>query len=131
MAVSLDAVDRACRRARLRDRARGGCGVAHLHREARPARRRRSSAPASSAALVSARSRASVVADSVAGAVSSAGQLQSVFVVEDGVAHTRMITTGDDRRGRSRSSPVFAQGEKVVAPAPAGLADGARVEVRP
>jgi RND family efflux transporter MFP subunit len=58
------------------------------------------------------------------------GQLQSVFVVEDGVAHTRLVTTG---RRTSNAVEVLSglnAGEKVVLPVPVGLQDGAMVEVR-
>jgi RND family efflux transporter MFP subunit len=70
-----------------------------------------------------------VVAVPVA-AVMERGQLQSVFVVEDGMAHTRPVTTG---RGTGNAVEVLAglsAGEKVVMPVPEGLRDGARVEVR-
>jgi RND family efflux transporter MFP subunit len=58
------------------------------------------------------------------------GQLQSIFVVEDGVAHTRLVTTG--RRGSNAVEVLSGlnAGEKVVVPVPSGLQDGARVEVR-
>ena len=40
-------------------------------------------------------------------AVVERGQLQSVFVVEDGAARTRLITTGQTRAGdRSKCSPA-------------------------
>jgi len=61
------------------------------------------------------------------GAVTDRGQLQSVFVVEDGVARARLVTMG--RKGEVLSG--LSAGEKVIAPVPAGLEDGARVEVRP
>jgi RND family efflux transporter MFP subunit len=58
------------------------------------------------------------------------GQLQSVFVMEDGAAHTRLVTTG--RRGNNAVEVLSGlnAGEKVVMPVPPGLQDGARVEVR-
>jgi len=58
------------------------------------------------------------------------GQLESVFVIEDGVARTRLVTTG--KRGPDVIEVLsgLSQGEKVISPAPASLADGARVEVR-
>lgn len=59
------------------------------------------------------------------------GQLQSVFVMEDSVARTRLVTTG--KRGPNAVEVLsgLSEGEKVVSPVPATLADGARVEVRP
>jgi multidrug efflux system membrane fusion protein len=59
------------------------------------------------------------------------GQLQQVFVIEDAQARLRMITAG--RRAGSRVEVLsgLTAGEKIVAPVPAGLTDGARVEVHP
>jgi RND family efflux transporter MFP subunit len=58
------------------------------------------------------------------------GQLQSVFVVENGAAHMRLVTTG--RRGSDAVEVLsgLSEGEKIVHPIPAGLTDGARLEVR-
>jgi RND family efflux transporter MFP subunit len=58
------------------------------------------------------------------------GQLQSVFVVEDGVAHTRLVTTGRRTSDAVEVLSGLTAGEKVVLPLPVGLQDGARVEVR-
>ena len=58
------------------------------------------------------------------------GQLQSVFVMEDGCARTRLVTTGERRQTAVEVLSGLSEGEKLVSPAPAGLADGARVEVR-
>ena len=58
------------------------------------------------------------------------GQLQSVLVVEDGVARTRLVTTGRRSGEAVEVLSGLSEGEKVVAPLPAALADGARVEVR-
>ena len=58
------------------------------------------------------------------------GQLQSVFVVEDGVAHTRLVTTGRRANNAVEVLSALNAGEKVVLPVPVGLQDGARVEVR-
>ena len=58
------------------------------------------------------------------------GQLQSVYVVEDGVAHTRLITTGRRNSDAVEVLSGLNAGEKVVLPVPVGLQDGARVEVR-
>ncbi len=70
-----------------------------------------------------------VVAIPVA-AVIERGHLQSVFVIEGGLAHSRMVTTGERRSGAVEVLSGVAAGEKVVAPVPDGLADGAPVEVR-
>ena len=58
------------------------------------------------------------------------GQLQSVFVVEDGLAHTRLVTTGRRTGNAVEVLSGLTAGEKVVLPVPVGLQDGARVEVR-
>jgi len=58
------------------------------------------------------------------------GQLQSVFVIEDGCARTRLITTGERRQSAVEVLSGLSEGEKLVSPVPAGLTDGARVEVR-
>jgi RND family efflux transporter MFP subunit len=64
------------------------------------------------------------------GALTERGQLQSVFVVEDGVARTRLVTTGRRTGGGVEVLSGLTAGEKVVLPVPAGLQDGGRVEVR-
>ena len=66
-----------------------------------------------------------------AGAVTERGQLQSVLVVDNGVARTRLITTGQRTKDRVEVLSGLTAGEKVIFPAPEGLADGAKVEVRP
>ena len=58
------------------------------------------------------------------------GQMQSVFVVEDGVAHTRLVTTGRRAGAAVEVLSGLNAGEKVVVPLPPALQDGARVEVR-
>jgi RND family efflux transporter MFP subunit len=65
------------------------------------------------------------------GALMERGQLQSVFVVEDEVAHTRLVTTGRRNRDALEVLSGLNAGERIVAPLPPGLRDGARVEVRP
>ena len=57
------------------------------------------------------------------------GQLQSVFVIEDGCAHRAWSPPANAGRAVEVLSGL-SEGEKVVSPVPAGLADGARVEVR-
>jgi RND family efflux transporter MFP subunit len=59
------------------------------------------------------------------------GQLQSAFVVEDGVAHTRLVTTGRRAGDVVEILSGLNAGEKAVAPPVPGLQDGSRVEVRP
>jgi RND family efflux transporter MFP subunit len=66
-----------------------------------------------------------------ASALVERGQLQSVFVAEDGAARTRLITTGERSKGVVEVLSGIGAGEKVVAPVPTGLQDGARLEVRP
>ena len=63
-------------------------------------------------------------------ALTERGQLQSAFVVEDGVAHTRLVTTGRRTGNAVEVLSGLTAGEKVVLPVPVGLQDGARVEVR-
>ena len=70
-----------------------------------------------------------VVAIPVA-ALMDRGQLQSVFVVEDGVAHTRLVTTGRRTKDGVEVLSGLNAGETLVVPIPQGLQDGARVEVR-
>jgi RND family efflux transporter MFP subunit len=65
-----------------------------------------------------------------ASAVMERGQLQSVFVAEDGTARTRIVTLGQRSDGAVEVLSGLAPGEKVVAPIPQGLRDGARLEVR-
>ena len=55
-------------------------------------------------------------------ALAERGQLQSVFVVEDGVAHTRLVTTGRRAGDAVEVLSGLNAGEKVVLPVPAGLA---------
>jgi membrane fusion protein, multidrug efflux system len=69
-------------------------------------------------------------------AVSERGQLQSVFVEEQGVeehglARTRLITLGDKSKDEVEVLSGLSAGDKVILPVPQGLADGARVEVAP
>lgn len=63
-------------------------------------------------------------------AVVERGQVQSVFVIEDGSAHSRLITTGGREQGLIEVLSGLSQGEKVVSQPPTGLTDGARVEVK-
>jgi multidrug efflux pump subunit AcrA (membrane-fusion protein) len=65
-----------------------------------------------------------------AAALIERGQLQSVFVVDSGVARNRLITTGKRESNALEVLSGLAEGEKVVSPIPSGLADGSRVETR-
>jgi RND family efflux transporter MFP subunit len=64
-----------------------------------------------------------------AAAVTERGQLRSVFVVENGFAHNRLITMGRKSGGALEVLSGLSAGEQVVSPVPPGLEDGARVEV--
>jgi RND family efflux transporter MFP subunit len=66
-----------------------------------------------------------------AAALMDRGQLQSVFVVEDGVAHTRLVSTGRRAGDAVEVLSGLNPGERVVRPLPPDLRDGARVEIRP
>jgi len=58
------------------------------------------------------------------------GQLQSVFVIEDGFARNRLVTTGNRQADGVEVLSGLSDGEKVANPPGSGLSDGARVEVR-
>jgi len=65
-----------------------------------------------------------------ASAIVERGQLQSVFVIEDGFARNRLITTGKRQPDAVEVLSGLTEGEKVVSRLTSGLADGVRVEVR-
>jgi RND family efflux transporter MFP subunit len=65
-----------------------------------------------------------------ADAVTERGQLQSVVVAENGVAHTRLITTGQKSKDQVEVLSGLTAGEMVIFPVPPGLSDGAAVEIR-
>ena len=54
-----------------------------------------------------------------------------MFVAENGVAHSRIVTTGERRGGGWEILSGLNDGEKVIAPVPGGLGDGDRIEVQP
>ncbi|MBI5280283.1 MAG: efflux RND transporter periplasmic adaptor subunit [Candidatus Solibacter usitatus] len=58
------------------------------------------------------------------------GQVRKVFVVQGGIARGRLVTTGAANEGRMAILSGLSAGEMVVAPVPAGLLDGGKVEVR-
>ena len=64
-------------------------------------------------------------------ALISNGQLESVYVVENGVAHTRLVSTGRRAGDMVEILSGLSAGEKVVRLPVPGLQDGSRVEVRP
>jgi membrane fusion protein, multidrug efflux system len=66
-----------------------------------------------------------------AGAVVEQGQVASVLVPEEGVARGRLVTLGQRKGEQTEVLSGLSAGEKVICPRPAGLSDGARVEVRP
>lgn len=66
-----------------------------------------------------------------ASAIGERGQVQWVFVAAGGAARSRLITAGERRGDRVEILSGLSDGEKIVAPVPAGLADGDRIEVRP
>ncbi|MBI5085564.1 MAG: efflux RND transporter periplasmic adaptor subunit [Acidobacteria bacterium] len=58
------------------------------------------------------------------------GQVRKVYVVQGGVARGRLVTTGTVHGGRIAVLSGLSAGEAVAAPAPVGLVDGGKVEVR-
>ena len=58
------------------------------------------------------------------------GQLESVFVMEEGLARTRLVTAGKQGPNAVEVLSGLSEGENVVSPVPTGLVDGARVEIR-
>jgi len=66
-----------------------------------------------------------------AAAIAEQGQLQSVLVVSDDTARTRLITTGQKQGDLVEILSGLTAGERVVSPRPALLADGSRVEAKP
>lgn len=65
-----------------------------------------------------------------ASAIATRGQLQMVYIVDAGIARTRMITTGNASSEEVEVLSGLAAGESVVRSPPLLLTDGARVEVR-
>ena len=62
--------------------------------------------------------------------VTERGQLQSVYVAEDNIAHTRLVTIGTRVKDKVEVLSGLDQGDRVIVPVPAGLTDGAPIEVR-
>jgi multidrug efflux pump subunit AcrA (membrane-fusion protein) len=60
------------------------------------------------------------------------GQLQMVYVIDSsGLARSRMVTTGAVSGQETEVLSGLSAGESIVSPLTPGVADGARVEVRP
>ncbi|HVW85568.1 MAG TPA: efflux RND transporter periplasmic adaptor subunit, partial [Bryobacteraceae bacterium] len=66
-----------------------------------------------------------------ANAVRERGQLQSVFVVDNGIARTRLITVGEKTNDQVEVLSGLNPGDRIVFPVPQDLSDGARAEIRP
>lgn len=62
-------------------------------------------------------------------AIRRAGQVEQVYVLEQGVARARLVTTGARVGGRVEILSGLAGGETLAAEVPAGLVDGSKVEV--
>jgi RND family efflux transporter MFP subunit len=58
------------------------------------------------------------------------GQLQSVYIAENNIAHTRLVTIGTRVKDKVEVLSGLNQGDRVIVPIPAGLAEGAPIEVR-
>jgi membrane fusion protein, multidrug efflux system len=59
------------------------------------------------------------------------GQLQFVYIAENNIAHTRLVTIGTRVKDKVEVLSGLNQGDRVIVPIPTGLADGAPLEVRP
>ncbi|MEJ5369093.1 MAG: efflux RND transporter periplasmic adaptor subunit [Bryobacteraceae bacterium] len=66
-----------------------------------------------------------------ASAVVRQGQVEQVYVVENGAARARLVTTGAAHNGRLEALTGLRAGDAVVVAPPANLRDGSPVEVRP
>lgn len=64
-------------------------------------------------------------------AVNRFGALERIFVVEDGQAQLRMVTTGERQASLVTVLTGLAEGERVIVAPPATLRDRDRVEVQP
>lgn len=64
-------------------------------------------------------------------AVSTAGQLERVFVVQDGRAQLRLVKTGGTHDGQVEILSGLTAGEKVVVSAPASLREGQPLQIAP
>jgi RND family efflux transporter MFP subunit len=57
------------------------------------------------------------------------GQLQSVYIAENNIAHTRLVTIGTRVKDQVEVLSGLNRGDRVLVPIPTGLADGAPIEV--
>ena len=64
-------------------------------------------------------------------AVRTRGQVQSVYVIDQGRARSRLVKLGEQRGDQVEVLTGLAGGERIVHPLPLELNDGAPVEVRP
>ena len=63
-------------------------------------------------------------------AVVERGQVQQVFVAENGSAHARLVTLGQREKDFVEVLSGLTAGEKAIVPIPSDLRDGALVEIR-
>ena len=64
-------------------------------------------------------------------AVNERGQLQSVSVVDNGVARTRLVTLGEKWKDQAEVLSGLNEGESVIFPVPPGISDGTKIEAKP
>jgi len=64
------------------------------------------------------------------GGVMEQGQLQSVYIAENSIAHMRLVTIGARMKDKVEILSGLNQGDLMIVPIPAGLTDGAPIEVR-
>jgi len=64
-----------------------------------------------------------------AAAVMEHGQLQSVVVDDNGIAHSRLVTTGQRVKDRVEVLSGLTAGEKVIFPVPPNISDGTALAV--
>ena len=63
-------------------------------------------------------------------AVSRVGQMEKVYVVEDGVARMRLVRTGETHGDRVQILSGLTDGDTVIVQLPPALENGSKVEVR-
>ena len=65
-----------------------------------------------------------------ADAVLQRGDIQTVFVAENGTARARLISTGQKQDSKLEVLSGLQPGDRIIHPRPAQMADGARIEVK-